>query len=124
MIGGQRPWVGPDQEAADLAVLRIQQVYERNGKGWTAEALVEMEAIVAPFRSGAAQVSPGATTSSAPLVHPPIPKTPPQQIVAKPVASLTLHDAIDVYAKQVKAGGALSESGQSEVTAVPGGTGQ
>lgn len=112
MIGGQRPWVGADQETADLAVLRIQQLFERSGKVWTPESLVEMETIVAPLRSGAAQVTPGATTSSAPLVPPPTPKVPPQQIVPKPVASLTLHDAIDVYTKQVCAGGALSESGR------------
>lgn len=112
MIGGQRPWLGTGQEAADLAVMRIQQVHERNGKVWTPDALLELNSIVAPFRSGAAQVSPGTASPATPLVHPPSVKEPPQQIVAKPAVSFTLYEAIDVYAKQVKAGGALSESGQ------------
>jgi len=112
MIGGQRPWVGTEQEAADLAVLRIQQLYERNRKVWTPDAIIELDSIVAPFRSVATKVCPGATTSAAAPVPSPSHKVPPQQVVAKPVASLTLHDVIEVYAKQVKAGGALSESGQ------------
>lgn len=112
MIGGQRPWVGTDQEAADLAVLRIQQLYERQGKEWTEDGLRDLEVIVAAFRSGSTQVGPGTTGPTSPVVPPPTSKVLPQQIVPKPVSSLTLHDAIKIYSKQVQAGGALSESGR------------